>query len=618
MAEGKAQKRSQILNTVICLVVVLVEFGLILKLFTVFYSGNDDTTILAVLSGTYSGTPDARCMQLLYPLGVLFKWLYLWIPTIPWYGGFLFGCNALCAFLFAVRFAAVTGKYWKKLLFLAVGGLLILTLALYSLVFLQYTETSGFLMATAAYWFYSTDVSLKPSKYLRSNIVSIVLILVAFALRSEMALFLFPFVCLIGLFRWSDAAKAERAKEKVIDGKKRSMLACFFSADNRVKYMSIIVSVVIGLIVLMVVDSVAYSQDGFGRFRELFNDRTTMYDYMRIPSYGEESEMYDALEISSEQVELFEQYTYTLDPAIDADVFDRMEAMLDEDGNYYLSVTLGTALRDYVYRLFHKQDAPYIYFIWMGYFLVVISALMRRKYDYFWRLPVLFGLRSALWLYLILRGRMPDRVTRPLYIMEFAILVAMVLAEIRAFRSTNKIPYQRFWPTTVLTVMTMLCLGGGLKMVEQVNADQEKYSKLYEDWNGLLSYCEENRIHFYVLDTYATTVYMEPVFIERSPKIANSILAGGWMCKSPQEEEKFAAYGISDMTEAMVHRDDVFFVTYANRDLTWLKQYFAFRGYEVELNPVATLPISGYSGKDTPEAAYVIYSIDYYYFSKLR
>ena len=575
-----------------CLVGVGLCTWAVVSFFTLYYDMNDDAMIRDVLSGAYSGSADARCVYLLYPLALLLKSLYGIWPGIPWFGVFLCSCNVVCVFLLSLRFTAVTPKLWKKILFFTAGVLMVITLGLHELIYIQYTAVAGFLMATAAYWFYTTDIECSPLQFFRSNIVSILLILTALCLRYLMALMLFPFICLIGFFRWMDAAKKKRNNDKAIDGKKRKLIAYFFDADNRIRYMCIVLLVIVGMIVLYGVDRIAYADEEEATFRRFNDARTELYDYMVLPDYQDDVETYDALMLEPIQVEVLDQYDYLLDDDIDVTKMQNLVTALEDEGIHYRYLTFSEAFADYRYRLFHKQDRPYIYFIWAGYFLVVISALLRRKYAYFWRLPILFGLRCAIWMYLTMRGRMPDRITHPLYIMEFAILVAMVLSEIRKFRSTDKLPYRRFWPTTVLAVMAMLCLGGGLYSVTDVLEEQSEREALYEDWRSLVNYCEERPCNLYLLDVYSTMDYTEQMFADEDSTVDNYLLAGGWMCKSPQEAVKLAYYRAENVAEALVTTDLVYWVSYESRDCSWLKTFLNLKGYDVEIQAVDSIPLS--------------------------
>ena len=49
-----------------------------------FYSSNDDSMLTDILSGSYSGKPDAHDIYHIYPLAAVFAVLYKLFPEIPW------------------------------------------------------------------------------------------------------------------------------------------------------------------------------------------------------------------------------------------------------------------------------------------------------------------------------------------------------------------------------------------------------------------------------------------------------------------------------------------------------------------------------------------------------
>lgn len=58
---------------------------------------NDDTVMRDLLCGSYTGTPEGRNIQMLYPVGALISLFYRIFPKVPWYGLF---CAAASFFLY--------------------------------------------------------------------------------------------------------------------------------------------------------------------------------------------------------------------------------------------------------------------------------------------------------------------------------------------------------------------------------------------------------------------------------------------------------------------------------------------------------------------------------------
>lgn len=574
-------KKSNWLDILIALLGTAGICAVITFRFGYYYEMNDDVLMKDIMSGIYSGTPSGYNIQMLFPLSYLISRLYRLAPQYPWYDFFLCGCIYLCSFLVSKRLVEVTHKGWKKILYLAAGQFLIMTVFLRETIIVQYTVVAGMLMATAAYWFYTTDHTMEPKRFVRHNLISVVLILLAFTIRSEMALLLLPLFCLVGLFRWIDAARAITKREKVIDGKRRRRFYRVFAEENRKKYLTLVIIVAMGMFITLVVNSFAYGTREWSRFTKLFNSRTEIYDFLGIPAYDGHEEIYETAGLSREEQGLLENYNYLLDDAIDQETFERLETVISDGGHEFFTVPVTEGLKQYLYRLTHKQDAPYIYYVWLGYFLMFVSAVMLKKRTYYWKLPVMFAGRSALWMYLILRGRTPERVTHPLYVMELAILMAMILSEIKRFKSDDAALYRRFWPMTVM--LTLLLAGGGafFRQFDTVEEELANRDMKNLEWQAFETYCAGNPENFYILDVYSTVAYSERMYSGKENALDNYTLAGGWACKSPLEQEKLSHYGIVSVEKELPEREDVLFVAYADQDISWLEKYYRSKGTSV-------------------------------------
>ena len=201
--------------------------------FDFYFDMNDDTMMRDIMSGIYSGTPDGHNMQTLYPLGVLIALCYQMYGAFPWYGAFLFLCQFGCFFLVGVRLCTLTDTFFDQKQAVSAGAstgdggiyrrfagklLCLLTMTAFQwgiwlihTVNVQYTITSGMLVGAAVFLFLTMqegEVSGKGYKtlpvkvFLLGSLPSLLLFLLAFHLRSEMALLTLPFLGLAGLLGW--------------------------------------------------------------------------------------------------------------------------------------------------------------------------------------------------------------------------------------------------------------------------------------------------------------------------------------------------------------------------------------------------------------------------------
>lgn len=255
-----------------------------------YYDLNDDTMMRDIMSGRYSGTPDGHNMQTLYLLGAVIALCYRINGSLPWYGGFLFLCQVGCFFVVGVRLCALTDvmgaqrqvraetgsdacagndvrdgerirRLVWKLLGLAVLVLFQWGIWLTHMINVQYTITCGMLVGTAVFLFL-TAVPFSGEnirEFLLKRLPSLLLFLLAFQLRSEMALLMLPFLGLAGIFCWWEESPV-------------------FTGKNCKRYGGLFLLLLVGMGLSLGADALAYGGE-WKEFRQFFNDRTTIYDF---------------------------------------------------------------------------------------------------------------------------------------------------------------------------------------------------------------------------------------------------------------------------------------------------------------------------------------------------
>lgn len=75
------------------------------------------------------------------------------------------------------------------------------------------------------------------------------------------------------------------------------------------------------------------------------------------------------------------------------------------------------------------------------------------------------------------------------------------------------------------------------------------------------------------------------------------------MAKSPLARKKLADKGFRDMQSALLSTKGMYFVAEPNRDMQWMKAYYAKRGISVECRLVDEIRT------DSDETAFVVYDI---------
>lgn len=592
--------------------------------FDFYYDMNDDTMMRDIMSGVYSGTPDGHNMQTLYPLGALLALCYRICGSFPWYGAFLFLCQFGCFFLVGVRLCTMADCFYMRAFgeqpaaaaadesrggrrWCFAGKLFCLFLLLFfqwgiwltHMVNIQYTITCGMLVGAAVFLFLTMpegallekgEEILSVRAFLRRSLPALLLVLLAFQLRSEMALLTLPFLGLSGLFSWWEDRPV-------------------FERRNLQKYGGLCLLLLAGMGLSLGADSLAYGGE-WRTFRQFFDDRTTIYDF--YPEVLTE-EAFDA-DLEKQGVSfgaqiLLENYNFGLDEGIDAQMLSDVAAYAREHvgGERDWGAVFKEKLRLYCYRNLHAGDAPYNFLVILGYGINIIAIviLLRRKVRNLLlaaiQLLMIFLGRSALWMFVLMRGRDPERITHPLYLVEFCLLAGLFLSYLwrgTAYAAVSVPKTADSWAASECgnyaagriillgsaAALLLLSAWGLWRNVGAVRADQAKRQEINRDWEAIDAYCRAHPNMFYFEDVYSTVAFSGKLLECRDNTLANYDIAGGWMCKSPLYQKKLAAFGIEEAADALREGKADFIMSHEEerlRGLSWIEVLYGERGVDV-------------------------------------
>lgn len=558
-----------------------------------YYAMNDDVTMKDVLSGVYTGTPEGHNIQMLYPLSAVLSLLYRLFPDAPVYGMFLCLCQFGSLWMVVNRSLRFGRNPWMKAGLAVTEGVLAAALLLPHLVFVQYTFTSGMLAAAAAFLFLVPKTE-EGTMCLRDSIPSVLLAVLSYLLRTEMLLLLLPLICVAGMYRWSLEAK-------------------IFTVGNAAKYLTVIGAVLAGMLAAWAVNAAAFSSAGWKEYTAFFNSRTELYDFQGIPPYEGNGELYGSLGITENgQAMLLEQYNFGLDEGLsagDLDTIAEYQAERKREAQTFPSL-LAETLRVYRYRIFHQEpagsgipdDYPWNLMALAGYAAVAGvmagSAIKKKRYRRLaagaGKLAFLFCVRTALWMFILVRGRDPERITHALYLMEIVILFAMLhteaaaLGEKRAGNGKNG----RFRAGNIVLLVTSVLVF--VNVVSDRNSiadtDLEYRARAVADTvdGGMKEYCRNHGGNFYFMDVYsavsyplepyASTYYAEKMFRDVDNRLGNYDLMGGWLVKSPTHRKKMEVFGMTSMQEALLHQENVYLMAELAKGTEGFEAYFAEQG----------------------------------------
>ncbi|MBQ6806778.1 MAG: hypothetical protein IJO97_05035 [Lachnospiraceae bacterium] len=566
-------------NCIISILTVLVNVVLMSLLFDFYYDLNDDVMMKDIMAGVYTGTPDGHNMQTLYILGAFISLCYRLCRGIPWYGLFLFVCQMGSVYLVGVRLLCFCKKVKAKAGCMVLLSLFLWGITLPHLLAIQYTITASVMAAAAIFLFLTTEKELSPKQFIMQNMPSMVLVVVAFCLRTEMLLLVFPLICLAGLFRWMEEER-------------------FFEKENFLKYGITIGCILVGMLVSRLLDYTAYGSEEWQRFLVFFDKRTEIYDYhYEVLTSGEHAEYLASLGLNEAQQELLSNYNFGLDETIDEKLLAEI-AVYAEENTSDTEVSLSRLVEKgklYVYRTLHDGDAPYNYIVLAGYLCVVVMGTggvladkkSRGRWRFVWEIVLLGIFRTILWMYVLMMGRDPVRITHSLYLAEFAVLAGMLYRQCEGWmRKEGK--GQKL--TFAIATLVMLGFLFGCYLPHSImatRADKTAREEVNKDCLTIAEYCKAHPDNFYFEDVYSTVSFSQKIFEDVDNSLSNYDIMGGWMCKSPLYYDKLEQFGMTTMEEGLLYDENVYFIMDMTADDTdWMRAYYAGKGIAVSVEQV--------------------------------
>lgn len=578
--------RDKRINWIIAIAVTLVTALIMGVFFDYFYDLNDDVLIKDILSGAYLGEPSSRNNQNLWLFGIVVSTMYRILPAVPWYGILLivFQYGSMAVILNrSLELLKSDVRTLVKVVTAIFEAIILAVLAFNHLVNIQYTFTVALMAGAAILWIIAQNTDCTPKEYLKQSVPSIVIIFVAFNLRSEMMLLMLPYVLVAVLIKFT------------FDKSEASVTAKVKSAVCRklIKHGCMLAVIVGSMLIALGINGMAYSSDDWRYFTDFFDARTELYDFQVIPSYEENREFYDSINLSKEEEALLENYNFGIDDNITSDTIWQVAGYANQSNPKAADFTtsLKDNLRLYLYRITHDGEAagsdyPYNLIGLVLYILPLVLLFRVKRYLGILDIAVLFVGRTLIWIYMMMGNRMPDRITHSLYFVEMSVLLGFLFWLVGEDLEKELKEKLLIVPATCSIVFFGLIIPNAYRELGREQSQRCEINAAYED---LYLYAAEHPSNYYMTDVYSTVSYSEKIFgkaagIDKS----NFNTLGGWYTHSPIEALKESKFNILTQEEGLLE-DNVFYVTDKTRSTAWLTDYYKYKDIEIELDQVEEL-----------------------------
>lgn len=504
-----------------------------------FFLYNDDSLMAELLSGKYTGVPDSHSIFLKFPLNYLLTFLYTLCRSIPWYAILLFLCIAL-PFLFLI----LTEKdRTRKILFSVIAPLIILP----SLIQLTFTTTAAVLVAVS-FAFFRRDRT-------KDTIVAAILFSLSYCVRNEIFLVSLPFYLVLILWKLPSSKK---------------------------KYSALFVSMTAVLsVVFFIGNFLQYNTADWKTYRQINDKRVTLYDYTWYIPYENAPDLYAAHNISYEDYLLIDNYALTFEHKDWETILNDAATITTEYyPPYSLPGQLYRAVRSYLKVIFAE-------YLLLSLFLILLYAALfwfECKGKHYYQALITFcllGGRNLIWIYLVWKGRLPERIILSLCITEMMLLL-ILLSEQTAFRFKNKL------------VLAIACLYGVTCIFQISNAytTYRQHCEKQQDFSVLQDYMKLHPETTFLLDVRSVNDFNEPI-ADFTSDAHNYFQVGGWFSASPIINQRIQSFDQSnssaDACTILKNNPSVVFVLEEARNNGWLETYMQSRYEGTELYVSAIL-----------------------------
>lgn len=540
--QNSRRKMPSLFQGSVLFLLLLLAFYALLLLFIKPVDGiNDDWGMYSILSGAYTGTPDAHVMFFLYPLSWLLSRLYTLWSFVPWYGLFQHGVQILCLFTVYHRFLRIRQRRdpQASLWLPALAAFLILffIIDLNVLAEAQYTTTAGLAAAAALFSFITSRINQSNAGFLLDNIPTLLLAWISYSMRQNVFYLCLPMAGMLWISKWISARKNEYG-------------------GVAAKLLGFALLLCLGMGLLWGVNAAAYSSAEWSDFRKINHYRERVGDFYGWPEYEECRDVLQALGMDEEAY----MYRKSGAPHIGYDMsVSDWKQMHDIARRCYLKrVSLRERLKNMAVSsisVFFYQDGMQPANLFTGLLLLLTPVLIfweRNARALFVYLMYLFG-RSVSWGYVLYEGRFPKRIAQPLITVDFLILFGIILA-------FNLLPCENRRRYYVILPL-LLCLS--IFSVYITHRDVSENYRVHEKtWRELREYCRAHPDNFYIWTYGSGTLehFYETPFGRGQDTYQNFIYTNWGVICNPNTQKKLDAQGIGDFGRDLVDSEHVYFI----------------------------------------------------------
>ncbi|MDO4261038.1 MAG: hypothetical protein Q4C82_03075 [Eubacteriales bacterium] len=537
------ERKRQLIGAILC---PAVWMALLAVCVPFVYAIVDDRTMMEIVSGQYLGEPDAHMIFTGYWYSALVAGAYRLMRNVDWYAAFYLLLQAVCAGLMAFRLLrrkSAAGSVFAAALLV----LWCIALGIRPATQLSFTTTAAVLAVTVIFWYMTAD-----AVRIRDLLTLTVLGFLTIELRFSVFCMILPVCAVLWAFRvWE-----EKGRNRL------SLLVPLAPAAAALLYAA-------GLFL-------GYGSPEWTAYNAYNNTRSLIYDYedYMFPRYEDEQELYHSVGIYAKaRAKNLYYYNYTADDGITQEFFDRYFQARSAQAKERTDVAqrLTDTVKSYGKGVLSGKYGYGHLLAMLGYGGLFLVFAWRKQWRECLKTVCVPGVQLLLWLYLIYRGRMPERV---LVSMNLMLIVPLLLLWREALAElAPRFPIQlRRCGAAFLLAALCAAAAGQIASVRTKNLDTAKWNRNVE---ALKIYCMERPENFYFNDvtSMAMTTYNVRLW-QGTPYTMNYMSLGDWIAFSPLWEEKLSQNGIASVRDALYGQDNVYLISSFDRGTEYLTELY--------------------------------------------
>ncbi len=468
------------------------------------FETNDDRIFVEFLSGSLTGSPDAYAIYLNYLLSFPLMLLYRVLPGVPWYGLFLIAMHCVALYLIIKNILDIlqTKEGIVRGILLS-AGLLLADIYMFSRI--QYTSTAA-MLAVAGY-----SCILFPGRdgHRKNWDLFFLMEFLALLLRLDAMLMIQP----LGMAAFLGDFLGD---EKYRDKKEWKCLGVCAGA------------VAAALLLGQAGNAIGYSSEEWKEYYRLDNARVELFDYYGFPEYEEVHDILDKYGVTETEYAAYSIYA-TLEYELSVECVEELAAYVQasRSGSGIHVVALLRESWAVIFSSDRQETNNLVGILWVG---AILTCVFARKKEVIFPFLSVAAARTAVWSYLIYRGRLPDRVTRPLLFGEAVFLMMLLLQAWE--KELPKIRFRTLAGSISICFILWACISGQAqyRYAVEANATQEI---MMESFQEVREYCEAHPENRYILDSNSFSSFIGPALGNTMSGTVNYVYSGGWYSNSP-------------------------------------------------------------------------------------